>query len=100
MGFTKSSTPVTSSHGDDGQLGENDGATDGCGDFLRALDTESNMTFKVTDGDECLEACALTGTRLLLNGHDFHNLVLEFGEEEVDDLELLDGKGEEVDLLH
>lgn len=29
-----------------------------------------------------------------------HNLILELGEEEVDDLVLLDGEGVEIDLLH
>jgi hypothetical protein len=48
-----------------------------------------------------LEARALSGARLLLHGHDLHDLVLERGaQEELDDLVLLDGHGEEVDLLH
>lgn len=100
MGLTKGGTPVTSADGDDGELGEDDGATDGGGDFLGALDTKTDVTVEVTDGDECLEAGALAGTGLLLDGHDLHDLILELGQEEVDDLELLDGEREEVDLLH
>ena len=100
MRLTKVGTPVTSSYGDNGELGEDDGATDGGGDFLGALDTETDVTVKVTDSDESLETGTLTGTSLLLDGHDLHDLILELGEEGVNDLVLLDGKGEEVDLLN
>lgn len=99
VGVTKSSTPVTTTDGDDGELGEDDGGTDGGGHFLGALDTETNMAIGVTNDDESLEASALTGTGLLLNGHDLHDLVLKGGEEVVDDLVLLDGEREKVDLL-
>jgi hypothetical protein len=100
VGLTEVSTPVTSPDRDDRELGENDGATDGGRNFFGALDTETDVAIKVADGDESLETSALTSTSLLLYGHDLHDLVLEFGEEVVDDLELLDGKREEVDLLH
>lgn len=89
----------TSSDRDDSQLGQDDSATDSGSDFLSALDTETEVTIEVTDGDESLESGTLTGTGLLLYRHDLHNLILELGEEDVDDLVLLDGQGEEVDLL-
>lgn len=97
---TERSTPVTSSNRDDREFGEDDGATDGGGDFLGALNTESDVPVKITDGNERLEACPLTGARLLLHGHDLHDLILELREEEVDNLVLLDGEREEIDLLH
>ena len=100
MRLTEGGTPVTSSDGDDGELGEDDGATDGCSDFLSALDTETDVTIEVTNGDECLETSTLSGASLLLDGHDLHDFVLELGEEEIDDLVLLDGQGEEVNLFH
>ena len=100
MGFTESSTPVTSPDGDDGELGEDNGATNGGGDFLGALDAETDVTLAITDGNECLETGALTGAGLLLDGHDLHHFILELGQEGVDDLVLLDGQREEVDLLH
>lgn len=100
VGFTKSGTPVTSSDGDDGELGEDDSTTDGGRDFLGALDTQTDVAVEVTDGDESLETGALTGTSLLLDGHDLHDFILELGQEVVDDLELLDGEREEVDLFH
>lgn len=100
MRLTEVSTPVASSDGDNGELGEDDGAADGGGDFLGALDSETDVSVKVADGDEGLETRALAGTGLLLHGHDLHDFVLELGEEEVDDLVFLDGEGEEVDLLH
>ena len=100
MRLTKVSTPVTSSYGDNGELGEDNGATDGGGDFLGAFYTETDVTVEVADGNEGLEARALAGTGLLLDGHNLHDLVLKLGEEVVDDLELLDGEREEIDLLH
>lgn len=100
MGFTESSTPVTSSDGNDREFGKDDGAANGSCDFLCALDAETNMAIKVTDSNESLEAGTLTSTSLLLHRHDFHNLVLELGEEGVDNLVLLDGERKEVDFFH
>ena len=98
--LTESSTPVASSDGDDGELGEGDCTTNGGSDFLCALDTETDMTIEITDSDEGLEAGTLTGPSLLLDRHDLHNLILELGKEEVDNLVLLDRKREQVDFLH
>lgn len=100
VGLTKSVTPVTTSHRDRGELGNNDGTTDSGSDFLGALDTKTKVAVRVTDGDEGLETGTLTGTRLLLNGHDLHDLVLELGQQKVDNLVLLDGEREQVDLLN
>ena len=47
-----------------------------------------------------LEARALAGARLLLDGHDLHDLVLQRrAQEGLHDLVLLHGQGEQVDLL-
>jgi hypothetical protein len=70
-------TPVTTTDGDDGELGEGDGGLDGVGDLRRALDTETKVAVAVTDSDEGLEAGALTGSGLLLDGHDLHDLILQ-----------------------
>ena len=35
------------------------------------------MSVAVSDGDESLEPRALTGTGLLLDGHDLQNLILQ-----------------------
>jgi hypothetical protein len=90
--LTEVGAPVTSSDRDDGELGDDDGGADGGRDFLGGLDTETNVTLGVTDDDDGLEAGTLTGTGLLLDGLDLHDLVLELGQEEVDDLVLLDGE--------
>ena len=100
MWFSELGTPVSSSNGDDRELGENDGSSNSGSDFLCALDSESEMAVKVSNGDESLEAGTLTGTGLLLDGHDLHNFVLELGKQEVDDLVLLDGEREQIDLLN
>jgi hypothetical protein len=97
--LTEVGTPVTSSDGDDAELGDDDGGADGGRDFLGGLDTETNVALRVTDDDDGLEAGTLTSTGLFLDGLDLHDLVLELGEEEVDDLVLLDGQRVEVAAL-
>jgi hypothetical protein len=70
---TKVGTPVASSDGDDAQLGDDDGGADSSGNFLRRLDTETNVAFRVTNDDNGLKACSLTGTGLLLDGLDLYS---------------------------
>ena len=90
MGLSKLGSPEPSPHGNDGELGHDDGASDGGGNLLAALNAESDVAVVVTDGDEGLEPGALTGSGLLLDGHDLENLVLEgWAQEQVNDLMLL-----------
>jgi hypothetical protein len=90
VGSTDLVTPETTPDGNDGQLGQDDGAADGGSDFLGALDTETDVAVGIADGNKSLEAGALTGTGLLLDGHDLQHLVLEGSAQvKVDDLELL-----------
>lgn len=100
MRLSEVGAPVSSPDGNDGELGDDDGSADSGGNFLGGLDSETNVALRITDNNDGLEAGTLTGTGLLLDGLDLHDLVLELGEEEVDNLVLLDGKGVEVDLLH
>jgi hypothetical protein len=124
---TQVCTPVTSSDGQNAQLGDDDGSTDSSCDFLRGLDTETNVSLRITNDNDSLESGTLTGTSLLLDGLDLqlidssvirdskymptilrissraaylHNLILELGQEEVHNLVLLDGQRVQVDLLH
>ena len=92
-------TPVSASDRDDVELGEDHGALDGVRNLLARLDAEADVAVLVSDDDESLEAHALTRGGLLLHGHDLHHLVGELAEEVLHDLVLLDGDGEEVDLL-
>lgn len=96
MRLTEVGTPVSSSDWDNGELGDDDGGADGGRDFLGGLDTKTNVALGVTDDNNGLEAGTLTGTGLLLDGLDLHDLILELGQEEVDDLVLLDGQRVEV----
>lgn len=100
VGLSEDGTPVTTTNGNDGKLGKDDGSANGSGDFLGALDSETDVAVVVTNDDKGLETGPLTGTGLLLHGHNLHNLVLELGQEEVDNLVLLDGQREKVELLH
>ena len=79
MGLADLVTPVAAAHRHDRQLGQDDGAANGRGDLLAALDTQTNVAVAVTDGNKRFEAGALTGRGLLLHGHDLQNLVLEGG---------------------
>lgn len=101
VGETELVAPVASSDGDDGQLRLDGGALDGVGDFLGALDAETDVTVHIADDDEGFEAGSLTGSGLLLDRHDLDVLVAELllRDEVVDDLVLLDGEREEEDLL-
>lgn len=67
---TKVGTPVTSPDGQDTQLGDDDGGTDGSSNFLGGLDSETDVALRITDDHDGLEPGALTGTGLLLDGLD------------------------------
>jgi hypothetical protein len=92
-------TPVAPPDRHDRELGEDNGAADGRGHLLGALDSEPDVAVVVADDDEGLEPRALTGAGLLLHGRDLHHLVLEPRHELVHDLVLLHGQRVEVDLL-
>jgi hypothetical protein len=68
--LTKVGTPVTATDGEDSELGDGDSGTDSGGDFLGGLDSETDVTLRVTDEDDSLETGTLTGTGLLLDGLD------------------------------
>mmetsp|Transcript_12386 Transcript_12386/g.19548 ORF Transcript_12386/g.19548 Transcript_12386/m.19548 type:complete len:285 (-) Transcript_12386:58-912(-) len=100
VGKSGAFSPVSTSDGSDVELGGGDGSANGGGDFGTALDSKSNVSGGVSDGDEGLESSTLTGRRLLLHGHDLHDLVLKFVlQKVVNDLGLLDGDGKEKDLF-
>lgn len=102
---TEFGSPVSTANGNKRNLRNGDGSTNSGRDLLGALDSKTDMSVVVSDSNKGLEAGALSGAGLLLNGHDLHDLVLESsvlsgGEEVVDDLFLLDGDGVEEDFLH
>lgn len=70
MGETEVGAPVTTSHGDDAELGNDDRSADGGCDFLGGLDTQTDMALRITDDDNGLESSPLAGAGLLLNGFD------------------------------
>lgn len=73
MGTAELVSPVTTTDGDNGELGGDDGSTDGGRHFLGALHAEADVSIVISDGDESLEAGTLTGTASL-----FSFLVLGF----------------------
>lgn len=68
MGLTEVGTPVATSDRKDRKFGNDDSSTDGGGDFLGGLDSQTNVAIAVTDDNDGLEPGALTGTSLLLDG--------------------------------
>jgi hypothetical protein len=68
--FTEVGTPVAATDGQDGELGDDDGGTDGGCDFLGGLDAETDVTLAIANNDDGLESCALTGLGLLLDRLD------------------------------
>jgi len=101
VGKSRSTSPVSSSDGNNIELGGSDGSTNGRSNFRRALDSKTNVSRGISDSNKGLESGALTGRRLLLDGHDLHDLVLELVlEEVVDDFGFLDRDGEEEDLFN
>ena len=68
--LTKVGAPVTTTDGDNSELGNDDGGADGGSNFLGGLDTETNVASRVTNDNDGLEAGTLTGTGLLLDGLD------------------------------
>merc|ERR1712012_1306002 len=49
MGFSDLVTPVSTTHRDDGQLGEDDSSSNGSSHLFGAFDAEANVTIAVTD---------------------------------------------------
>jgi hypothetical protein len=68
--LTKVGTPVPTSNGNDTELCDDDGGTDCGGDFLGGLDSQTDVTLRISDDDDSLEPSTLTSTSLLLNGLD------------------------------
>lgn len=99
VGSAHSGTPVASSHGNQVHLGVQLSTLDGVGNFAGDLHAQTDVAVSITDDDEGLESGSLTGGGLLLDGHDLHDHVAQVGAEGVHDLVLLDGHGEEEDLL-
>ena len=103
MHVTDLVTPITTADWDKLELGGNEGALDGNLDFLADLDSKTNVTSHITNGNNSLKAGSLTGLSLLLDGDNLHHIILELVlsalNELVDDLGLLDRDGVGVDLL-
>ena len=72
MRLTEVGTPVTATNGENSELGDDDGGTDGSSDFLGGLDSETNVALRVTNDDDGLETGTLTGTGLLLDRFDLY----------------------------
>lgn len=77
MDITDLVSPIASSDGHKGELSSNESTLDGDLDFLGELDSETDVTVLVTDGNDGLESGSLSSLGLLLDGHDLHDLIGE-----------------------
>mmetsp|Transcript_32164 Transcript_32164/g.49178 ORF Transcript_32164/g.49178 Transcript_32164/m.49178 type:complete len:273 (-) Transcript_32164:66-884(-) len=101
MGQCRHTSPVSTADGTHVELGRQNGTANGIGHLGGTLDAQSNVSVGITHGNKGLESSALTGTGLLLHGHDFHDFVLELVlEKEIDNFGLLDGKTKQKDFFH
>jgi hypothetical protein len=73
---TQVCTPVSSSNWQNAQLGDDNSSADGSCDFLGGLNTETNVSLRVTDDNDGLESSTLTGTSLLLDRLDLQVIEL------------------------
>ena len=63
-------TPIATANRQDAEFGDDNSSSDGGRDFLRCLNAKTNVTFRIPDNDNSLEARTLTSTSLFLNGLD------------------------------
>lgn len=68
--LTEVGTPVTTTNGQNAELGNDDSSANSGSDFLGGLDSETDVALAVTDDDNGLETGTLTGTGLLLDRLD------------------------------
>ena len=67
---TQICTPVSTTNWQNAQLCDDNSSTDSSSDFLGGLDTETDMSLRITNNNNSLESGALTGTSLLLDRLD------------------------------
>jgi len=100
VGKTDLVTPIAATNGNNGELSTDDSSSDGVGNLFGAFDAQTDVSVRVSNDDESLEAGSLSCAGLFLDRHDLHNFVLEGRSKEVvDDLWLFDGEREEVDVF-
>lgn len=96
-------SPISSSDGDKVELGINESTFDGNLDFFCELDSESNVSVEISDGNNSLKSGSLSSLGLFLDGDDFHNLIRKFLlrglEESINNWGFLDGESVVVDLF-
>ena len=68
------SPPGASPHRDNRELDQSDDLTDGSVYFLGALNTQTDLSIVVPNGDKCLERDPLVRVRLLLQQYNLQNL--------------------------
>jgi hypothetical protein len=70
MWLSEIASPVSTSDWNNAELCNDNSSTNSCGNFLRSLDSESNVSLSISDDNDGLETSTLTGTSLLLHWFD------------------------------
>jgi len=94
VGQTDSVTPISSSNRNDCEFGQNNSSSDGVGNFFRAFNSQTQMSVGISNNNEGFELGSLTGSSLLLHGHNLHYFILKSWKEVIDDLVLFDRERE------
>jgi len=96
-------TPVTSADWYEGKFSTDESSLNSDLNFFSKFDSETNVSSVITNNDDGLETCALTGLGLFLNGDNLHYFITEliicFLNEFVNDGCLLDWNGVSIDFL-
>lgn len=89
LGLSHLVPPVALLLGDDGELSQNGGPSDGSGYLLRSLDTSSSMSVVIP---KCTEPGLLVSMDPLLHRHKLQIFLLEgCAQDKVNDFRFLDG---------
>ena len=78
MDITNLVSPITSSHWDKTELSDHKCTLNGDLDLFSDLDSKTDVTVLISNGDNCLESGSLTGFGLLLDGDDLHHFIRKF----------------------
>jgi len=90
VGETDSVTPISSSNRNNGEFSQNNSSSNSICNFFGAFNSETQMSVGISNNNEGFELGSLTGSSLLLHGHNLHYFVLEAWKEVIHDLVLFD----------
>jgi len=77
MGSSDLVNPISSSDGNHREFGQDDGTTNGCGNFFGTFHSKTQMSVVISNNDKSFESSSLSCSGLFLDRHDLHDFVFE-----------------------